>query len=87
MAASDISEVRIDLRTTKTVKQTINRASELLGTTMSAFIVQQSYEAARQVMSNHQHLVLSNKDRDRFLSLLESPPKPNNALKRLLRGK
>lgn len=37
-----------------------------------------------QYFSSH-HLILSNRDRDTFLALLESPPKPNAALKRAIK--
>ena len=80
-------EERIDLRTSREVKDLIQRAAELLGTTMSAFIIHRSYDAAREVVAQQESLVLSDRDRDRFLQLLERPPRPNRALRQLLRDK
>jgi uncharacterized protein (DUF1778 family) len=85
--ATQPKEERIDLRTSREVKELIQRAAELLGTTMSAFIVHHSYDAAREVLAQQESLVLSDRERDHFLELLESPPKPNRALKDLLRDK
>ena len=87
MPQSRTKEERIDLRTSREVKELIQRAAELLGTTMSAFIIHRSYDAAREVLAQQESLVLSDRDRDQFLQLLESPPKPNRALKQLLRDK
>jgi uncharacterized protein (DUF1778 family) len=83
--AHQLKEERIDLRTSREVKELIQRAADLLGTTMSAFIVHRSYEAARKVLSDQETLVLSDRDRDQFLKLLEDPPPPNRALRTLLR--
>jgi len=83
--ATQSKEERIDLRTSREVKDLIQRAAELLGTTMSAFIIHRSYDAAREVLAQQDSLVLSDRERDLFLDLLDSPPKPNRALKQLLR--
>jgi uncharacterized protein (DUF1778 family) len=86
-AAARSKEERIDLRTSREVKQLLQRAAELLGTTLSAFIIHRSYDAAKEVLAQQESLVLSDRERDRFLQLLESPPRPNRALRQLLREK
>ena len=78
---------RRPMRTSREVKELIQRAAELLGTTMSAFIIHRSYDAARQVLAQQESLVLSDREREQFLELLESPPKPNRAPKQLFRDK
>ncbi len=77
---------RIDLRTTTRIKATIQKAADRLGLTVSAFIAQNAYAAAKRVLFE-ENLMLSDKDRDLFLAALESPPQPNAALKALLRKK
>jgi uncharacterized protein (DUF1778 family) len=77
-------EERIDLRTSREVKELIQRAAELLGTSMSAFIIYRAYDAAREVIAQQEGLVLSDRERDQFLELLERPPRPNRALRQLL---
>jgi len=86
MPQAQTKEERIDLRTSREVKELIQRAAELLGTTMSAFIIHRSYDAAREVLAEQESLVLTDRERDQFLELLDSPPEPNPVLKQLLRG-
>lgn len=76
---------RINLRTTHETKTIIEQAAELMGTSLSAFMLSHAYEAARRVINEQQLLVLSNRDRDAFVAALENPPKPNQALRDLLK--
>ncbi|MCK5798126.1 MAG: DUF1778 domain-containing protein [Deltaproteobacteria bacterium] len=85
MAHAQTKEERIDLRTSREVKDLIQRAADLIGTTMSAFILHCSYDAAREALAQQASVVVSDRDRDLFLRLLDDPPAPNDALKQLLR--
>jgi len=76
---------RINLRTTPGTKQAIEQAAEMLGTTVSAFMLQNAYDAARRVLAEQQILTLSNRDRDAFLEALNKPPAPSKELRKLLR--
>lgn len=76
---------RINLRTTHETKTIIEQAAELMGTSLSAFMLSHAYEAARRVINEQQLLVLSNRDRDAFVAALENPPQPNQALRDLLK--
>jgi uncharacterized protein (DUF1778 family) len=84
-ASQEAKEERIDLRANREVKEVIQRAADLLGTTTSAFVINHAYEAAQRVIAERETLLLSDHDRDLFFSMLDNPPKPNAALKRLLR--
>ena len=64
----------------------IERAAALMGTTVSAFMIQNAYEAAQKLVAEWETITLSDRDRDAFLAALENPPEPNAALKRLMRG-
>ncbi len=85
MANNDVKVERINLRASKEAKDLMQHAADLLGTTLSAFILGQAYEAARKVVADQEILLLSDRDRDRFLTVLENPPAPNEALCELLR--
>jgi uncharacterized protein (DUF1778 family) len=76
---------RINLRASTEAKDVIERAATLLGTTVSAFILGQSYEAAKRVLSEHEVITLSNADRDQLLDLLDNPPAPTQDLRELMR--
>ncbi|SEI37812.1 Uncharacterized conserved protein, DUF1778 family [Azotobacter beijerinckii] len=75
---------RINLRASTEAKRVIETAANLLGTTVSAFMLGQAYEAAKRVLAEHELLILSAKDRDQLLALLDSPPAPNAELRELL---
>jgi uncharacterized protein (DUF1778 family) len=82
--ASQTKEERIDLRTTRRVKERIQRAAEVLGTSVSAFVVHHAYEAAQRLLQEQEALVLTDRERDQFLAMLDSPPEPTDTLRRLL---
>jgi len=83
---STTDPARINIRTTLEAKAMIERAAALMGTTVSAFMIQNAYEAAQRLVADWETMTLSDRDRDAFLSALDHPPEPNEALKRLLTG-
>lgn len=84
---SDSSDTaRINLRTSADAKALIERAAAYVGTTVSAFMLQNSYEAAKRVVAEHEVILLTARDFEQFAKALDKPPAPTPALKRLLRG-
>ena len=83
---SNPGSTRINLRTSPEAKAMIERAAALMGTSVSAFMLQNAYEAAQRLVAEREVISLSDRDRDAFLAALENPPEPNEALKRLMRG-
>ncbi len=77
---------RVHLRASAAAKEVIARAAASLGTTVSAFVAQSAYDAARQHLQQQEMLVLSAADLTAFARALDRPPKPNAALKRLMRS-
>ncbi len=84
---SDLStkQQRIDLRTTSKIKNILTYAAQLAGVSISTFMTQAAYEKAQKIIETQDMLTLNNEERDRFLSLLEKPAKPNAALKSAMR--
>ncbi len=80
----DTDGARINLRTSPEAKALIERAAALLGTTVSAFMLQHAYEAARQVVAANDTLILSQQAFAAFVAACENPPEPNADLRRLL---
>lgn len=72
---------RIDLRTTAKIKSTLAYAAELSGISMSNFLIEAACEKATQLIQEQELLVLTNKERDKFLTLLETSPDPVPKLK------
>ncbi len=76
---------RINLRASPEAKALIERAAALTGTSLSSFMLQNAYEAAQRLVTQHEIITLSDQDRDAFLAALDAPAEPNEALKSLMR--
>ena len=86
-AAHTPESARINLRTSPEAKALIERAAALMGTTVSGFMLQNAYEAARRVVSDHDTIMLSQRDFEAFIAACENPPESTEALRRLMAGR
>ncbi|MDQ1363316.1 MAG: hypothetical protein QG652_1177 [Pseudomonadota bacterium] len=75
---------RINLRTSAEAKELIERAAALLGTTVSSFMLQNAFEAARRIVSETDTLLLTQRDFEAFVTSIEKPPKPKATLRKLM---
>lgn len=75
---------RINLRTSTEAKVMIERAAALMGTTVSSFMLQNAYDAARRIVSETDTLLLTQRDFEAFTASIEKPPKPKAALRKLM---
>jgi uncharacterized protein (DUF1778 family) len=75
---------RINLRTSPEAKALIERAAALMGTTVSAFMLQNAYEVARRIVADNDNLVLSQQAFNAFIAACEDPSEPNEALRTLM---
>jgi uncharacterized protein (DUF1778 family) len=71
---------RLSLRIKPRDKAVIMRASALVETDMSDFVVRNAVKAAEEVIERAEHVALSARDSQRVLDLLEHPPMPNTRL-------
>ena len=78
------ADTRINLRTSPEAKALIERAAALMGTTVSSFMLQNAYEAARRVVTENDTLTLSRKAFEEFVAACEKPAKPTKALRDLM---
>jgi uncharacterized protein (DUF1778 family) len=72
---------RIDLRVTQKQKDLLARAASLQGLSLSAYTLSSVLPIAQQEADSHESLVLSDRDRDLFMSGMENPPKLKGKLK------
>lgn len=72
---------RIDLRVTQEQKELLEHAASLKGVSLSAYTLFHVLPAAKQEVDAHERLVLSNRDRDLFMSVMENPPELKGKLK------
>lgn len=75
---------RINLRTSPEAKALIERAAALMGTTVSGFMLQNAYEAARRVVEGNDTLLLSRQAFEAFVAACENPQEPNKTLRKLM---
>ena len=73
---------RLDVRLPGRLKNLIQEAAELNGQSMSDFVISTLSQTARRVVHQERLTVLSDRDRDIFLKLLDADAKPNQALRR-----
>ena len=73
-------EDRIELRATKEEKRLLSAAAAYERLDVTSFIMQKVLPTAREVVDRAERIVLSSRDTERVLQLLENPPKPTEAL-------
>ncbi|PAT00085.1 MAG: hypothetical protein BSR46_04115 [Candidatus Dactylopiibacterium carminicum] len=77
---------RITARVPLNVQETIQRAAELTGVPVNAYIVQVVHQHAQDFIDRHEmkNIVLSERDSEWFLEQLAKPRSPNAKLKNAL---
>jgi uncharacterized protein (DUF1778 family) len=71
---------RIELRTTRAEKRLLAAAAAYERLDVTSFIMRNVLPTAREVVDRAERIVLSDRDTERVLKLLENPPKPTPAL-------
>jgi len=71
---------RITARVSSSIAEKINEAAELVGTTVSNFLVQAALKEAQRVIDREKTIHVSKNDAVMLLNLLENPPAPNAAM-------
>ncbi len=74
----------INLRAHQREKALIDRAAETLGRSRSEFMLDAACREAESILLDRRYFALSDDDFRRFQSMLDSPPKENAKLRRLL---
>jgi uncharacterized protein (DUF1778 family) len=77
----------INLRASRQQKLLIDRAAEALGRSRSDFMLSTACREAESVLLDRCYFALSAEAFQRFTSVLDSPPKDNPRLRRLLQTK
>ncbi len=76
---------RLNFRLPPEIKERVETAALVSGVTVTDFAITALANTAEEVLEKHQTRVLSNRDRDIFLAMLENPPAPNEALKKAVK--
>lgn len=75
-------DTRLDVRMSSQVKNLIQEAATLAGQSIGEFPVSTLTEAAKRIVEQDRMTVLSNRDRDVFLAMLDADDPPNAALRK-----
>lgn len=70
---------RLDLRLPDDTKELLQKAASLAGLDLSAFTLSAAIEKADEILARHNSRLLSDRDRDRFLEILDNE-EPNQKL-------
>lgn len=71
---------RLEARVSHEQKKLFQKAADLLGSSLTDFIVNALQKTAKRVIREHETLRLSLVDREMFVKALLNPPKPNSRL-------
>ena len=77
---------RLNFRLPAAIKKRIEKAAIASGLTVTDFAINALAESAEEVLEKHHNRVLSDRDRDIFLNMLENPPEPNAVLLKAVRN-
>lgn len=75
---------RLEARVQEDIYQVIKFASDMLGKTLTDFIVNAAYSEAVKAISTHQNIQLSMESQIKFVEALSAPHKPNTAMQRAM---
>src|SRR4051812_39027058 len=82
MSALGNSSTRFDFRLQAAQKRAIERAASLMGMSLTQFAKATLIAKAEEVVQKYSATVLSDRDRDRFLELLDADAAPSAAMMR-----
>ena len=78
-------DARVDIKTTKAAKATLEQAAHALGSTLSAFILDCAMQKAKEILATAELIRLTRKESEHFIAALQNPPKANEKLKQLFK--
>lgn len=76
---------RLNFRLPPEIKERIENAALVSGVTVTDFAITALVNTAEEVLEKHHTRMLTKRDRDIFLEMLENPPQPSEALKKAVK--
>ena len=86
MSDSLKKQSRIDIRISEDIKELIEKAALLTGTSVSSYIISKTLASAKEDVREMENIYLGIKDSETFTNLINNPPPANNNLKKLLKN-
>lgn len=77
----------IQVRTSAETKAILNKAATLRGQKLSEFVLDSARARAEETLLDQRLFFLEPKAHEKFLAMLDAPPKPSKALRTLMKRK
>lgn len=71
----------LNVRIPSHIKERIEQAAVVSGLTITDYAISVLSESADEDLERHNTRILSDRDRDLFLQMIDNPPEPNKALR------
>jgi uncharacterized protein (DUF1778 family) len=84
--AEEQDRTRITARVPAQLRETLEEAAAIIGTTINQFVVQSAFVEAQRVIERETIIRLSHEDAKKVFFLIDNPPKPNKKLKEAFRA-
>lgn len=84
MSSSALKDARMEIKTTKSLKDMLNTAASLAGQDLTAFVLASAEKHAKSVLSEYQSLNLQHQEQVDFMAALLKPAAPTKSLKELM---
>ncbi len=68
------------------IYNTLKQASEIMGETLSQFLVQAAFEKARTIIEDERVINLSMRDADKFFQAIDNPPQASDKLSKAMKA-
>ena len=81
---ANLATERLNIRATTEAKNIIEQAANLLGLSVSSFILQSSFDRAEDLLNSTYSLNVNNSDQAMLMDLLENPRPANDEMKHLM---
>ena len=73
---------RLEARLSRAQKELIQHAADLLGSSLTDFVISSIQEEAKKIIREHEIITLTARESKDFVNSLLNPPEPNVALKK-----
>lgn len=81
---ANLATERLNVRATAEAKNLIEQAANLLGLSVSSFILQSSFDRAQDLLRSNYNLIVNHADQNMLMDLLEHPRQVNEEMKKLM---
>ena len=85
-SVAEETRTRITARISNEMRETLEQAAELSGSTVNQFVVQAAYQEAQRIIERESVIRLSREAARKVLELIDNPPKPTKRLKEAARA-